>query len=65
MELPEVVPDELPKVVPPKPRKVILHELVLLAGGVIRKLDVREAGVRGLKFALAGRLEIAAHCVLP
>ena len=60
-----MVPDEMRKVVPPKLSKVELRELEVLAGVVIRKPDVREADVRGPKLALAGRLGIAAHCVLP
>lgn len=64
-----MVPDELRKVVPPKLRKVELHKLAVLAEIVSRKL-VREADVRGEmvrrpQLALAGRLGIAAHCVLP
>ena len=56
--------------VPPKMPKVELRELAVLAGVVVRKLDVRNldirgANVRGPKWALAGRLAIAAHCVLP
>jgi len=70
-----MVPDEMQKMVPPKMRKVELRELAVLAGVVVRKLDVRKldvrganvrgANVRGPKLALAGRLAIAAHCVLP
>ena len=48
------------KVVPPKMGIVELREFVVLAGVVLRKPDVR-----GPKLALAGRLGIAAHCVLP
>ena len=64
------MPDEVPKMVPPKMPKVELRELAVLAGVVVRKLDVRNldirgANVRGPKWALAGRLAIAAHCVLP
>ena len=64
-----MVPDEMQKMVPPKMRKVELRELAVLAGAVVRKLDVRNldirgANVRGPKLALAGRLGIAAHCVL-
>ena len=51
--------------VPPKMPKVELRELAVLAGVVVRKLDVRNldirgANVRGPKWALAGRLAIAA-----
>ena len=65
-----MVPDEMQKMVPPKMRKVELRELAVLAGVVVRKLDarnldIRGANVRGPKLALAGRLAIAAHCVLP
>ncbi len=65
-----MVPNEMRKVVPPKMGKVELRELVVLAEVVLRKPDVREADVRkpdvrGPKSALAGRLGIAAHCVLP
>lgn len=50
---------EMQKMVPPKMRKVELRELAVLAGVVVRELSVREP-----TFALAGRLGIAAHCVL-
>lgn len=55
-----MVPNEMRKVVPPKMGKVELRELVVLAGVVLRKPDVR-----GPKSPLAGRLGTAAHCVLP
>lgn len=69
-----MVPDEMRKVVPTKPRKVELRQLAVLAGVVIRELVraadvrgelVRGEMIRGPRLALAGRLGIAAHCVLP